>query len=133
MPRSPHVLVIPLLAILSARATAEPNWEEILGPTKATIPAARAALEEAVKIPSFQKTAIPSLIRWETDLKTAFELAKSEQRPLFVTMRCLPCRSCSDFDKDVLDGGADLDPLLRQFVTVRLTSAKDIDLNLLPM
>jgi hypothetical protein len=126
-------LLIPLLAMLSAQAPAEPNWQEILGPTHATLPAARAGLEEAVKIPSFQKTAIPSLIHWETDIKKALQLAKSENRPLFVTMRCLPCRSCSDFDKDVLEGGPDLDPLLRQFVTVRLTSAKDINLGLFPM
>src|SRR5687768_5347436 len=124
MSRSPHPFMFPLLAILTVHAPAEPNWQEILGPTQATLPAARAGLEEAVRVPSFQKTAVPSLIRWETDIKKALDLAKSENRPLFVTMRCLPCRSCSDFDKDVLEGGQDLDPLLRQFVTVRLTSAK---------
>jgi serine protease Do len=59
--------------------------------------------------------------------------AKAGNRPLFVTMRCLPCKQCSAFDKDVLEGGPDLDPLLRQFITVRLTSAKDIDLRLLPV
>jgi hypothetical protein len=112
---------------------AEPNWQEILGPTKATVPAARAALEEAVKIPSFQKTSVPSRVRWEEDLRKALKEAKEQNRPVFVTMRCLPCRSCSDFDKDVLEGGEDLDPLLLQFLTVRLTSAKDVDLNLLPM
>jgi hypothetical protein len=72
-------------------------------------------------------------VKWETDLARALARAKAENRPVFVTLRCLPCRACSDFDKDVLEGGEDLDPLLLQFLTVRLTSAKDVNLHLLPM
>ena len=72
-------------------------------------------------------------IEWRTDLSKAMEQAHRAGRPLFVTMRCQPCKQCSAFDKDVLEGGAELDPLLKQFVTVRLTDVQDVDLRLLPM
>jgi hypothetical protein len=58
--------------------------------------------------------------------------AKATNRPLFVTFRCLPCKQCSAFDKDVLEGGGELDPVLKQFVTVRLISAKDLDFRIFP-
>jgi Thioredoxin-like len=93
-----------------------PRWSEILGPTKGTIPPA----------PSFK-------VDWRTDLASALAEAKEKQRPLFVTLRCLPCKQCAEFDKEVLDGGSDLDPLLAQFITVRLTNAAAIDLRIFPV
>jgi hypothetical protein len=72
-------------------------------------------------------------VRWRGDLPDALREAKEQNRPLFVTLRCLPCKQCSAFDKNVLEGGAELDPLLKQFVTVRLTDAQAVDLRLLPM
>lgn len=69
---------------------------------------------------------------WREDLDSALEEAAESNRPLFVTLRCLPCKQCSEFDKDVLEGGPELDPLLRQFVTVRLTSMRDVEWNVLP-
>lgn len=69
---------------------------------------------------------------WRDDLEEALAEARRDDRPLFVTLRCLPCKQCADFDRDVLEGGPRLDPLLRRFVTVRLTDAAAIDLDLLP-
>src|SRR5262249_9837381 len=69
---------------------------------------------------------------WRSDLAKSLAEAKSTGRPMFVTFRCLPCKQCSAFDKDVLEGGGDLDPLLKQFITVRLISAKDIDFRIFP-
>src|SRR5205807_1639932 len=46
--------------------------------------------------------------------------------------RCLPCKPCAAFDKDVLEGGAELDPMLQQFVTVRLVTAKELDFRIFP-
>src|SRR5688500_192727 len=63
-------------------------------------------------------------VRWRGDLQDALREAREQNRPLFVTLRCLPCKQCSAFDKNVLEGGPDLEPLLRQFVTVRLTDAQ---------
>ncbi len=53
-------------------------------------------------------------------------------RPLFITFRCLPCKQCADFDASVLDGSPSLTPLLRQFITVRLTDAAQLDLSIFP-
>ena len=69
---------------------------------------------------------------WGDDLQKAMAEARRENRPVFVTLRCLPCKQCSSFDKDVLEGSADLSPLLRHFMTVRLTDAKAMDLRYLP-
>lgn len=72
-------------------------------------------------------------VKWRSDLSNALRQAREQNRPVFVTMRCLPCKQCSAFDKDVLEGGPELDPLLKQFVTVRLIDVQDVDLRLLPM
>lgn len=71
-------------------------------------------------------------VEWKTDLEAAFELARRLDRPVFVTLRCLPCKQCADFDRDVLEGGPRLAPYLRQFVTVRLTRADDLDPRIFP-
>src|SRR3978361_1497945 len=94
-------LALSLLASLwaNASATAQTPWDQILGPPQAKLPAARAALAEAANIVTFHQSTAASKIKWETDLTQAFKLAKAEGRPVFVTMRCLPCKSCSDFDK----------------------------------
>jgi serine protease Do len=90
-------------------------WNEILGPSQGTQP--QSGREKVV---------------WEDDLEKALAEARKENRPLFVTLRCLPCKQCSVFDKDVLEGGPELDLLLKQFVTVRLINAGDLDQRLFP-
>jgi hypothetical protein len=72
-------------------------------------------------------------VEWLTRYDPAFKQAQEENRPLFVTFRCLPCKQCAEFDQDVLDGGTDLDPLLKQFVCVRVTNAEHILLNIFPL
>lgn len=71
-------------------------------------------------------------VEWRDKLDLAFKEAEFSGRPLFVTMRCIPCKQCSAFDKDVLEGGPELSPLLRQFVTVRITNAEHIDERIFP-
>lgn len=95
---------------------ATPTWKEILGPPQGKLPPAA----------SFTVT-------WRTNLGEAMAHAREQNRPLFVTFRCLPCKQCSAFDKEVLEGGSDLDPLLTQFITVRLTDAAAIDLRIFPV
>ena len=114
------IIVAGYCACLCSQANAAPDrdkpWAEVLGmPRSPALPAPQ-----------------PS-IRWRFDLGNALREAQAENRPLFVTLRCLPCKQCSAFDKNVLEGGAELDPLLKQFVTVRLTDAQAVDLRLLPM
>jgi serine protease Do len=109
------VVIIPARQVPAAPPTS-PDWNTILStPAQGQPPA---PLDKII---------------WRPDLAAALAEARAANRPLFVTLRCLPCKQCSAFDKDVLEGGPDLDPLLRQFITVRLTSAKDVDLRLLPM
>src|SRR5688572_24917522 len=96
---------------------ADVNWTEVLGPAKGE-PAAAPAQQKVV---------------WRSDLKAALAEAKRDNRPVFLTLRCLPCKQCSAFDQNVLEGGDEITPLLRQFITVRLTSASDLDLNMLPI
>lgn len=99
----------------SPRAGRERNWEEILGPAQGTWPQPR------------------PVVRWFEDLDAAVGIAARESRPLFVVMRCLPCKQCAEFDAAVLEGGPALEPLLRQFVTVRLTNVQNVDLRRFPM
>ncbi|MCK6484136.1 MAG: PDZ domain-containing protein [Phycisphaerae bacterium] len=100
---------------LGQSAPASPRWADILAPAAVTWPAP-----------------LPR-VTWRTDLSAAIDEARRDSRPLFVTLRCLPCKQCADFDKDVLEGGPLLEPLLRQFVTVRLTDMRELDLRLLPV
>lgn len=90
-------------------------WKDPLSPSRVKLPTPRDKLV------------------WLDSASSAFEQARAEGRPVFVTLRCLPCDQCAEFDKDVLEGGPLLGPLLRQFVTVRLTSMRELDLRLFPI
>lgn len=103
------------LALCAGPVLAEVPWHEILGPAQGSWPEPQARIE------------------WRSDLAAAREESRRSNRPLFVVFRCLPCKQCADFDAEVLEGGERLDPLLARFVTVRLTSAKEVDLRLFPM
>jgi hypothetical protein len=107
--------VVLSLALASVSASAAPDWVGALLAEPPAIPAGR------------------EQVAWLGELGKALEEAKRENRPVFVTLRCLPCKQCSAFDQDVLEGGAELTPLLKQFVTVRLTDANLIDLRILPV
>jgi serine protease Do len=97
-------------------AADEAPWNEIL------------VDKTVVKVPAPR-----SKVEWLTRYDPAFKQAQAENRPLFVTFRCLPCKQCAEFDQDVLDGGTDLDPLLKQFICVRVTNAEHILLNIFPL
>ena len=104
--RAMKALLLWIALALSVHGAAMPPWKEILGPPQGKVP----------------KSAITT-VTWRTDLAGAMAEARQKNRPLFVTFRCLPCKQCADFDKEVLEGGPGLDPLLTQFITVRLTDA----------
>lgn len=126
-------LLCAILFLAPLSSAAEMPWSEILGPAQGTLPPPRAGLETSIELPTHRKEVAKTSIKWETDIREAMAIAKRENRPIFVTFRCLPCKSCSEFDKTVLEGGPDLNPLFQQFVTVRLTSTKEVDLRLFPM
>lgn len=91
------------------------RWREILGTPAGTLPADPGG--EVV---------------WRTDFQAVLKEARETGRPIFVTWRCLPCAQCAEFDKNVLDGSEQLDPLLRRFVTVRMTDASKLDQRYFP-
>jgi hypothetical protein len=126
----------PLIALLLLTATldAAPPWPEILAPSRATPAIIHTDQPFSALVkggPKAQNVTTPVL--WRADLRAALTDAQQRNMPLFVTLRSLPCKQCADFDKDVLEGGPLLTPLLQQFVTVRVTDTSGVDLRLLPM
>ena len=66
--------------------------------------------------------------RWiYNDYQQGFEQAQKTQKPLLVVLRCVPCMSCWGMDAAILTDKS-LQPLLDQFVCVRLINANAIDL-----
>jgi hypothetical protein len=104
--------------LITAPAFAEPDWTQILSPSP------------SVTLPGFNPS---QTIHWRADLYRSLDEARLTNKPLFVTFRCLPCKQCADFDRDVLEGGPLLTPLLSQFITVRLTDANFMDLRIFPV
>lgn len=65
------------------------------------------------------------------DIGAALEQAKRENKPLFVTFRCVPCRACAAFDAEVAAGSVQVRALAKQkFVSVRQVEMKNVDLSL---
>jgi serine protease Do len=68
--------------------------------------------------------------RWiYNDWRKGFEEAKARKKPLLVVMRCVPCLACAGIDAGVLTEPG-LEPLLDQFICVRVINANAIDLSL---
>ncbi|MBL8828283.1 MAG: PDZ domain-containing protein [Planctomycetaceae bacterium] len=64
------------------------------------------------------------------DLAKGFEVAKQNNQPIVVILRCLPCKECVKLDDELIDGDARIKPLLEQFVRVRIVSTNGLDLSL---
>src|SRR5687767_446249 len=113
----------PLLLLAAAALSAQEapeggrtrDWDEILGVRQGKLPSPR-----------------PN-VQWDSDFALAKAQAAKEGRPLFVVLRCVSAPQCGLFDREVLAGSPLLDPLLRQFVNVRLTTIQDLDLRQFPV
>lgn len=90
-----------------------PVWPEILGPSQGQLPMPR---EELV---------------WLDSLKDGIELARIEKRPILVVARCPESKQFTGLDETLQRPDGELELLLRQFVTVRLTNAWDFDYRIL--
>ena len=65
------------------------------------------------------------------DLDKAMSVARKENKPLFVTFRCVPCNACRGFDAEVAKGSERIEELAREeFVSVRQVEMKGVDLSL---
>lgn len=68
--------------------------------------------------------------RWAyNDIDSGFKQAKLTGKPLLIVLRCVPCLACMGLDSAVLMQGAELAPLLDQFVCVRVINANALDLS----
>ena len=99
----------------SATAAAEPPWEEVLSPPRKNLPFSRGKLV------------------WFENLERALAVARREDRPVFVTLRCVAAPSFAEFDAQVLTPKPALRSLLDRFVTVRLVTVHDVDTRYLPL
>jgi serine protease Do len=65
------------------------------------------------------------------DIGQAMAEAKKQNKPLFVTFRCVPCKDCAAFDADVANGNERVRDVAREkFVSVRQVEMKGVDLSL---
>jgi hypothetical protein len=68
--------------------------------------------------------------RWiYNDVARGFAEAKRTGKPLLVTLRCVPCLSCMGIDASILSS-EELQPVLDQFVCVRVINTNALDLSL---
>ncbi len=64
------------------------------------------------------------------DIAQAREDARRENKPLFVTFRCVPCRDCQAFDAEVAQGNDAIAELAREkFIPVRQVEMEGVDLS----
>jgi serine protease Do len=65
------------------------------------------------------------------DIPQALTIAGQQNKPLFVTFRCVPCKDCAAFDADVANGNERVQAFARKhFVSVRQVEMKGVDLSL---
>jgi hypothetical protein len=65
------------------------------------------------------------------DIGKAMQQARAENKPLFVTFRCVPCKACAAFDADVANGNDRVRALAKEkFISVRQVEMKGVDLSL---
>ena len=64
------------------------------------------------------------------DITSAIRQAKEQNKPIFVTFRCVPCRACSGFDAEVAQGSEVIAQFAREnFIPVRQVEMKAVDLD----
>ena len=64
------------------------------------------------------------------DIAQAREQARRENKPLFVTFRCIPCKDCAAFDAEVAKGNKVIEELASEsFIPVRQVEMKGVDLS----
>lgn len=75
------------------------------------------------------KAAMEKDARWiYNDWEKGLAEGKRTGKPVLVVLRCVPCLACAGIDAQVLLQDTDLNPLLDQFVCVRVINANALDL-----
>lgn len=105
-----------LAALLVSLAATAPLFAETVKDREGAVRADRAKMENDD--------------RWiYNDVARGFAEAKKTGKPLLVTLRCVPCKSCMGIDATILNS-TELTALLDQFVCVRVINANTLDLTL---
>jgi serine protease Do len=64
------------------------------------------------------------------NLESARAQARKENKPIFVTFRCVPCKACAGFDAEVAKGSEGIKKLAQEkFVSLRQVEMKGVDLS----
>ena len=65
------------------------------------------------------------------DIAAAMAEGRKQNKPIFVTFRCVPCKACASFDAEVAQGSERVEDLAREkFIPVRQVEMKGVDLSL---
>lgn len=64
------------------------------------------------------------------DLDKAFEIARKNNQPVLVVLRCIPCHECVKLDDELVETNPVVQQLLKSFVRVRIVSTNGLDLSL---
>lgn len=56
--------------------------------------------------------------------------AKTDNKPIIVVLRCLPCEECVKLDDELVESDPRVKPLLEKFVRVRIVGTNGLDLSL---
>jgi serine protease Do len=88
------------------------------------------AQDRATKVRNDREQLKDSQVWIYNDLAEGFKAARRSGKPLFVTIRCIPCEACSRFDKKLLDRQNEVQDLLDKFVCVRVVQGNHLDLQL---
>lgn len=63
----------------------------------------------------------------DKDIEDALKLARKENRPVFATVRCLPCKQCSWIDGAIMKPTPELEAKMQNFVCLRITNMRELD------
>lgn len=63
------------------------------------------------------------------DFDEAVKQSRQTGKPILAALRCIPCHECVKIDDDLIDTAPVLQPLLKQFVCVRMVSTNGLDLD----
>lgn len=94
----------------------------------AMLPATISAQTRDEKVRNDKKT-VSADERWiYNDPNKATDQAKSENKPILLVFRCIPCEACSKFDEQLVQRDPRVATLMDQFVCVRVPQANGMDL-----
>ncbi|MCA8915827.1 MAG: thioredoxin family protein [Planctomycetes bacterium] len=124
MPRYTYPAAVLLLAVVAAIAGSFTTGAQDQPQRPTYFKAADALAGPAIEVPTPRRKH-----EWleNIDMDDAFKLAKKENRPVFATVRCLPCQQCSWIDNAIMKATTELEAKLQNFVCVRITTMRDMD------